>query len=128
MGPEPGGGANDGPDAKLPQGLLEPAASAAGMGKDGNLVVSVSSTDTTCMPDKRVFPAGTVWFRMTNHSKQINEMYLETTKGEELIEVEKIKTGMSGAFKTTVKPGNWVIACEPGMADQQVLTGITVTK
>jgi len=127
VGPEPGNGNNDGPDAKIPQGFLEPAATTHGLGKDGNLVVSVSSTDTTCVPNKRSIPAGTIWFKLTNHSKRINEMYLETPKGDELIEVEKVKTGLSGAFKTTVKPGTYVIACEPGMNDKQVFTGITVT-
>jgi hypothetical protein len=127
VGPEPGNGANDGPNATIPGGKLGAAAVAAGMGTDGNLVVTVPSTDTTCVPDKRTIPAGTVWFKLESKTTRMNEMYLETTSGTELIEVEKVKTGQFGAFKTTVKPGNYVIACEPGMADKQVFTGITVT-
>jgi hypothetical protein len=126
-GPEPGAGGNDGPDATLPQGKLGAAAVAAGMGTDGNLVVTVTSTDTTCVPDKLTIPAGKVWFKLASQTTRLNEMYLETTSGTELIEVEKVKTGQFGAFKATVKPGTYVIACEPGMADQQVFTGITVT-
>lgn len=127
MAEEAGGGANDGNDAKVPQGMSEAKAVAAGMGKDGKTVVSVTGTETTCVPDKTTIKAGEVWFKITNQGTRITEMYLESPDAEELVEIEKIKKGASGAFKTTVKPGSYLVACEPGMADKQVRTGITVT-
>lgn len=121
------GGANDGGGATIPQGKVGAAAVADGLGKDGVTVVTVTSTNTTCVPDRRTIPAGPVWFKLVNQSPKVNELYLETPDGEELVEVEKVPTGQTGAFKTTVEAGVYLVACEPGMADQQVLTGITVT-
>jgi Cupredoxin-like domain len=127
MAEEAGGGGNDGDEAKIPQGMSEAKAVAAGMGKDGAPVVTVTGTETTCVPDRTSVPAGKVWFRFTNQGTRISELYLETPDAKELAEVEKIKKGASGAFRTTVKPGSYQVACEPGMADKQVRTGITVT-
>jgi hypothetical protein len=127
MAEEAGGGDNDGDAAKLPQGMSVAKAVAAGMGKDGAPVVSVIGTETTCTPDKTTVPAGKVWFKITNKGKRITEMYLEAPDAKELAEVEKIKAGAAGAFSTTVKAGSYLVACEPGMADKQVRTGITVT-
>jgi Cupredoxin-like domain len=127
MAEEAGGGGNDGDAAKLPQGMSEAKAVAAGLGKDGTPVVTVTATDTTCVPDKTTVPAGKVWFKIENQGTRITEAYLETPDAKELVEAEKIKKGTAGAFRTTVKAGSYLIACEPGMADKQVRTGITVT-
>lgn len=126
-GPEPGGGGNDGSMGALPHGTTAARAMAQGLGSDGVPVISVVNTDTSCIPDKTTVPAGRVWLKVTNHGKKITEMYLESAQGEELVEVEKITTGKAGAFRTTVKPGTYRIACEPGMADNQIYTPLTVT-
>ena len=118
---------NDGDMAKLPQGLLGAKAVAAGLGKDHLPVITVTGTDTTCVPDRISVPAGKVWFKLVSKGQKVNELYLESAKGDELVEVEKVKTGMYGAFKTTVKAGAYLIACEPGMADTQIRTPLTVT-
>jgi hypothetical protein len=118
---------NDGDMAKLPQGLLGAKAVAAGLGKDGVPVITVTGTDTSCLPDRTSVPAGKVWFKLVSKGQKVNELYLESAKGDELVEVEKVKTGMFGAFKTTVKAGGYLIACEPGQADTQIRTPLTVT-
>jgi hypothetical protein len=69
----------------------------------------VTGTETTCVPDKTTLKAGQVWFKITNHGSRITELYLESPDAEELVEVEKIKNGPSGAFKTTVKPGSYLV-------------------
>jgi iron uptake system component EfeO len=79
------------------------------------------------VPDKTSVPAGPVWFKLMNQGTRISELYLESADAKELAEVEKVKKGSGGAFKTTVKPGPYLVACEPGMADKQVRTGINVT-
>ncbi|HEY6798852.1 MAG TPA: cupredoxin domain-containing protein [Kineosporiaceae bacterium] len=127
MAEEAGGGGNDGDEAKIPQGMPEAKAVAAGLGKDGAPVVSVTGTETTCVPDRTSVPAGKVWFKFTNQGTRISELYLESPDAKELVEVEKIKKGAGGAFRTTVKPGSYLVACEPGMADKQIRTAITVT-
>ena len=118
---------NDGPAATLPQGMTEAKAKAAGLGTDGAAVITVTGTDTSCIPDKTTIAAGKVWIKIVNNGTKITEMYLETPKADELIEVEKIKHGEAGAFSTTVKQGSYLIACEPGMADKQIRTPLTVT-
>lgn len=120
-------GGNDGPDATLPQGMSADKATAAGMGSDGAPVISVTNTDTSCIPDKATVPAGKIWIKITNEGTRITEGYLEDKGGEELAEVENITAGQSGAFTTTVKEGDYLIACEPGMADVQIRTPLTVT-
>jgi Cupredoxin-like domain len=121
------GGGNDGPEAKLPQGMSADKATTAGMGSDGAPVISVMGTDTSCIPDMTTVPAGKVWFKLTNKGNKITELYLESPKAKELVEVEKVTTGNSGAFATKVKAGSYLIACEPGMNDVQIRTPLTVT-
>ena len=112
---------------KLPQGASEAKAKAAGMGTDGAPVISVTATDTGCLPDKSTVAAGKVWFKITNKGAKINELYLESTKGVEMIEVEKIRKGTAGAFSKKVTKGNYLLACSPGMTDSQIRTPLTVT-
>jgi Cupredoxin-like domain len=111
---------------KLPQGASVAKAQAAGMGSDGAPIVTVTSSDTGCMPDKSQVAAGKVWFKLVNQSKKINELYLESAKGKEMIEVEKIRSGQSGAFAKTVQPGQYMLACAPGMGNTQIRTPLTV--
>jgi len=118
---------NDGPMAKIPQGRLGKKAVAAGLGKDGVPVITVTGTETTCTANAMTVSAGKVWFKLVNHGMKVNELYLETTKGDELIEVEKVTAGAFGAFKAKVKQGRYLIACEPGMADRQIRVPLTVT-
>lgn len=112
---------------KIPQGMSLARAKAAGLGTDNAPVISVTATDTGCIPDKSTVAAGKVWFKLTNQGQRINELYLESTKGNELVEVEKIRKGQSGAFGTQVKPGNYLLACAPGMGDTQIRTPLKVT-
>jgi hypothetical protein len=118
---------NDGDVAKIPQGTTEAKAKAAGMGTDGAPVITVTGTDTSCIPDKTTVRAGKVWIKIVSKGTKITEMYLEDTKGEELIEIEKIKPGQAGAFSKKITKGSYLIACEPGMADKQIRTPLTVT-
>jgi hypothetical protein len=71
--------------------------------------------------------AGKIWIKIVNKGTKLTEMYLENTKGDELIEIEKVKHGAAGAFKKTIAKGSYLIACEPGMADKQIRTPLTVT-
>ena len=121
------GGGNDGPAAKLPHGTTADKAAAAGMGTDGAPVISVIGTDTSCIPDMTTVPAGKIWIKLTNKGSKITELYLESPEAKELVEVEKVTTGNSGAFSTKVKAGSYLIACEPGMNDVQIRTPLTVT-
>ena len=118
---------NDGNMAKLPLGTTEAKAKAAGMGTDGAPVITVTGTDTSCIPDKTTVKAGKVWIKIVSKGTKITEMYLEDTKGEELIEIEKVKHGEAGAFSKKIAKGHYLIACEPGMADKQIRTPLTVT-
>jgi hypothetical protein len=111
---------------KIPQGTTVQKAVAAGMGKDGAPVITVTSSDTGCLPDKNVVPAGKVWFKLVNKGPKINELYLEDLKGTELIEVEKIRVGQSGAFSRKVAAGKYQLACAPNLGDTQIRTPLTV--
>jgi predicted small secreted protein len=111
---------------KIPNGASAAKAMAAGMGKDGAPVITVTSSDTGCVPDKAQVAPGKVWFKLVNSGQKINELYLESTEGNEMIEVEKIKSGQAGAFSKTVKPGSYMLACAPGMGDTQIRTPLKV--
>lgn len=126
------GGANEmGGDQEdmLPKGTSLTKAKAAGLGTDGAPVVAVVGNDTTCKANKMSVPAGNVWFQMTNKGgMKINELYLEDAKAKELIQVEGLKNGQSGAFKFKVKPGKYLLACEPGGQGKQIRVALTVTE
>ena len=117
----------DGDMAKIPQGMSLTKAQAAGLGKDGAPVVRVIGTETGCTPDVTSVKAGKVWFTMTNQGTKISEMYLETPDAKQLVEVESLKSGAAGAFTVNVTKGSYLVACEPGMADKQIRTAISVT-
>jgi hypothetical protein len=120
-------GSGSDPDPQLPQGMREANAVAAGMGKDGNPVITVTATDGTCLPDLTTMPAGVVWIKLVNNGAKVNEMYLETDNGRELVVVANIRHGETGAFKTTLEViRQYLIACEPGMAGRQIRTPLTV--
>jgi hypothetical protein len=123
-GNEMGGGMEE---EKLPMGMTGAKAVAAGMGKDGNPVVSVTATETTCKANKASVPAGTVWFKMTNKGMKFNELYLEDGKGKEYIQAANVKAGQVGAFKFKVKEGKWQVACELEDKGKQIRVPITVT-
>jgi hypothetical protein len=120
-------GANEmGDEEKLPVGMTGAKAIAAGMGKDGNPVVSVTATETTCKVNKKSVPAGTVWFKLTNKGMKFNELYLEDAKGNELIQAANVKAGQVGAFKWSVKAGKMQLACELEDKGKQIRVPITI--
>jgi iron uptake system component EfeO len=108
--------------------MAQADAQAGGLGTDGAPVVSVAATDTTCTPDKATISATKTWFKITNNGTKITELYLEKADSTELIQVEKIRPGETGAFSTALTAGSFLVACESGMAghDTQVRTPITV--
>jgi hypothetical protein len=116
--------------AALPTGMAGADAIKAGLGTDGAPIVSVIATDTTCKPVKTSIKAGKIWFKITNKGTKITELYLEKADASntELIQVEKIRPGQSGAFSTSATAGHYMVACEPGMAghDTQVRAAISV--
>ncbi len=112
--------------AGLPQGMDEATAVAAGLGSDGNPVVTVTGKDSTCTADTSSVAAGTVWFKMDNRGSAVNELYLMDSNGGLLIEVEYVDPGEAGAFKWTVDPGSYFVACAPGMTPERIQTPLTV--
>ncbi len=119
--------ADDGDDDKIAQGTDLDKAKEAGLGSDNAPVISVTGTDTTCDRDTKTVKAGKIWVKFTNSGKKISEVYLETADGEKLAEVERIKSGESGAFTFEVKQGKYQLACQPGMdADKALQVPLTV--
>lgn len=110
---------------KPPQGMPDAQAMQAGMGTDGAPVVTVVATETTCQPDTTTVRSGKVWFHMVNQGQAVNELYLETATGTEVIEVEDVMPGAGGAFNYTVQPGQMVVSCRPGMTAAKLRTPIT---
>jgi hypothetical protein len=120
------GGDDETTGEKLPQGASEAKAKAAGMGTDGAPVITVTASDAGCQADMDKVPAGKVWFKIVNSGKKINELYLESPKGVEMIEVEKIRAGKAGAFSKAVTAGSYQLACAPGMGTMQIRMPLTV--
>ncbi|HEY6793129.1 MAG TPA: hypothetical protein VI248_00435 [Kineosporiaceae bacterium] len=114
-------------EEKLPMGMTGAKAAAAGMGTDGNPVISVVATETTCKANKAAVPAGMVWFKLTNKGMKFNELYLEDAKGKELIQAANVKAGQVGAFKWNVKQGKMQLACELEDKGKQIRVPLKVT-
>jgi iron uptake system component EfeO len=107
--------------------MTEAQAVAQGMGSDGAPVITVSATDSRCTPNVTSVKAGRVWFKLRNGGTKVNELYLENSGGDPLIEVEFVDPGKGGAFAWTVKAGSYFVACKPGMGDEKLQTPFRVT-
>jgi uncharacterized cupredoxin-like copper-binding protein len=88
--------------------------------------VAVKATDTTCVPAKTSFDAGSTTFNVQNDGSKVTEMYVYA-KGDRVIsEVENIGPGTSRKLTVDLKAGEYELACKPGQTGSGIRKKITV--
>jgi iron uptake system component EfeO len=120
--------------AALPAAVLVGAATLTACGgssaESGSAVaantVNISATDTTCKLDKKAFDAGTVHLTIKNGGNKVTEVYIY--QGKRIVtEKENIGPGTSYKLTSSLKAGDYQVACKPGMTGDGIRTAIKVT-
>jgi iron uptake system component EfeO len=97
----------------------------------GTTTYDVEAGDTTCNVEKTTFAAGTVAFKVENIGSDVTEVYVYGKEGADFTqimgEVENIGPGTSRDFTVSLDPGDYQVACKPGMTGDGIRTDITVT-
>lgn len=87
---------------------------AASSGSDG--VITVSESETDCKVGATEAPSGQVTFRITNTGTKVNEFELLAADGLRILgELENIGPGVTRDLQMQVEPGDYQVACVPGM-------------
>lgn len=87
---------------------------AAASSSDG--VITVSESETECKVGAAEAPSGQVTFRITNTGSKVNEFELLAADGLRILgELENIGPGVTRDLQMQVEPGDYQVACVPGM-------------
>jgi iron uptake system component EfeO len=88
--------------------------------------VNIDATDTKCKLDKTAFAAGTVHLAIKNNGNKVTEVYIY--QGKRIItEKENIGPGTSYKLTSSLKAGDYQVACKPGMTGDGIRTSIKVS-
>lgn len=80
-------------------------------------VVSVESTDSSCVVTPDAVTSGPVTFRVTNGGTTVTEFYLLADDGVSIVsEVEDIAPGATRELTLVAAAGSYVTVCKPGMS------------
>ncbi|MEU4872611.1 iron uptake system protein EfeO [Streptomyces sp. NPDC021608] len=101
--------------------------------KDGDRVIGVTATDSTCETSKKEIAAGHVELAVENKGSKVTEVYLLFPDDRIVSERENIGPGTKQRVTAEVKAGEYRIACKPGMKGDGIrqtlkVTGGSVTK
>lgn len=92
---------------------------------DGEIVIN--ATDTACPTDTKTVTAGSYKIKVVNGGKQVTEVYVYGSGGAIAGEVEDVAPGLTRDFTVDLKPGQYELACKPGMKGNGIRTPLTVT-
>jgi iron uptake system component EfeO len=97
----------------------------------GGSTYDVKAGDTTCDVESTEFPAGDVTLDVENTGSDVTEVYVYGLEGDEFSkimgEIENVGPGTSQDFTVSLTPGDYQVACKPGMQGDGIRTDITVT-
>ncbi|MGV9525888.1 iron uptake system protein EfeO [Streptomyces cellulosae] len=96
-------------------------------GDDGEGVVQVTATDDTCEVSAKEFPAGHVELAIENKGSKVTEVYLLFPDDRVVTERENIGPGTTQRVTAEVKPGDYRIACKPGMKGAGIRQDVKAT-
>jgi uncharacterized cupredoxin-like copper-binding protein len=99
----------------------------ASCSKADGKAVEVVSTKTECTPATTHLGSGKVTFRVVNKGTQPTELYVLTTSGATVGEVENVGPGTSRTLTATLGRGTYELSCKPGQTGKGIRTKITVT-
>ncbi|WP_171162073.1 iron uptake system protein EfeO [Streptomyces sp. I05A-00742] len=90
--------------------------------------IRVTASDDKCEVSKTSFPAGHVQINVQNKGSKVTEVYVYAADDRIVTERENIGPGTKAEITATVKkPGDYEIACKPGMKGDGIRQKVTVT-
>ncbi|MFG2677771.1 iron uptake system protein EfeO [Streptomyces sp. NPDC048392] len=95
--------------------------------EDGEHVITVTATDDKCEVSKSEFPAGHVELAVENKGSKVTEVYLLFPDDRVVTERENIGPGTKQRVTAEVKPGDYRIACKPGMKGKGIRQDVKAT-
>ncbi|MFI7300053.1 iron uptake system protein EfeO [Streptomyces sp. NPDC050121] len=95
--------------------------------KDGDRVISVTATDSSCETSKKEISAGHVELAIENKGSKVTEVYLLFPDDRVVSERENIGPGTKQRVTAEVKAGAYRIACKPGMKGDGIRQDLKVT-
>ena len=106
------------------------AACSSGESTSGGTTYDVKAGDESCEVETAEFSAGEVVFDVENTGSDVTEVYVYGQEGDDFTkiigEVENIGPGTSQDFTVSLTPGEYQVACKPGMVGEGIRTNITV--
>ncbi|MEU5278685.1 iron uptake system protein EfeO [Streptomyces asoensis] len=95
--------------------------------KDGDRVISVTATDSTCVTSKKEISAGHLELAIENKGSKVTEVYILFPDDRIVSERENIGPGTKQRVTAEVKAGDYRIACKPGMKGTGIRQDLKVT-
>ncbi|GAA3370861.1 iron uptake system protein EfeO [Streptomyces sannanensis] len=89
--------------------------------------IRVTAKDDACEVSTKEFKAGHVELAIENKGSKVTEVYLFFPDGRIVAERENIGPGLKQKLTAEVKPGEYEIACKPGMKGDGIRQKVTVT-
>nr|WP_051989710.1 iron uptake system protein EfeO [Gordonia soli] len=90
--------------------------------------IAVTSSNSDCELATTEAQTGDVNFKVTNSGSKVTEFYVYGNNNRVLGEVENIGPGLSGSLTVeVVDPGDYQVACKPGMVGTGIRQTISVT-
>lgn len=90
--------------------------------------IAVTSSDDACDVAASEAGSGVLRFNVTNTGSDVTEFYVLAADGLQVIsEVENIGPGLSRELVVQVGPGEYTLACKPGMRGEGIRQAFTVT-
>ncbi|MER5728594.1 iron uptake system protein EfeO [Streptomyces sp. NPDC002138] len=93
----------------------------------GDGAIKVAASDTACDVSKKETPAGKVQFELENKGSKVTELYVYFPDGRIVTEKENIGPGTKATITAEIKPGDYEVACKPGMKGDGIRQKLKVT-
>ena len=88
--------------------------------------VSIKASDTACVVAQDSFESGNQTFAVSNAGSQVTEVFVYASDERVVGEVSDIGPSTSKRLTVALKPGEYEIACRPGMVGKDIRTPISV--
>lgn len=97
----------------------------------GGATYAIKAGDDSCEVEQTEFASGSVVFDVENTGADVTEVYVYGKEGDAFTkivgEVENVGPGTSQDFTVSLSPGDFQVACKPGMTGDGIRTDFTVT-
>lgn len=107
--------------------VLAGACSDDDTGASGGTRISVTGTNTGCELGATEAPAGKITLDFTNRADSVSEVYVLTSDGGTVGEVENVTTGMTRTLTVDVAAGDYKVRCRPGQTGEGFVEPLVVT-